>query len=227
MYLPYADRLRLYRQFKAIHLGDFQNIVSYYEIHEAAIYTLDFDAWFDCTLIYCQALFDAEHYGKHVVMCDYLLHTIMENNIVQWGGEDWYVRILHQKARSLMRLRENKKAEHILQELIKMHPFDQENVRLLFRLRLRALSRRRAEVRAVLVAIVLLIIILMTVETFILRLYPRYLGYFELIHNAMAVIGMSLFLFSEWYHWEKCRRSVRCYVQQAQKQKIENRSSTF
>jgi hypothetical protein len=152
-------------------------------------------------------------------MCDHLLHTIMENSIVHWGGEDWYIKILHQKTRSLICLREYQKAEHILQELVKMHPYDRELGRRLLQVRLHTLPSWRPQMRALLVIAVLFLVILMTIETFVLPMYPHYLPRFEAAHSSVIALALGLLLLSEWYHLEKCRRSVEVFVQNARKPK--------
>lgn len=124
MYFLPAERLRLYRNFKAIETNDFHGITRFYEQNEDGIRALDFDEYLDCTLIYTNALFETAEHGKHLVMCDHLLELVIIQNVETWGGEDLYHQLLFKKAASLFHLQDYKSAERILREIIKIYPGD-------------------------------------------------------------------------------------------------------
>ena len=56
-YLP-AQRLKLYRNFKAIDAVDYHGIVRFFERFEDGIRTLDDNEYFDCAFRYTEALFE-------------------------------------------------------------------------------------------------------------------------------------------------------------------------
>jgi tetratricopeptide (TPR) repeat protein len=209
MYWLPAQQLRLYRDFKAIRPGDFEAVIGYYEQHENAIRSFEFDAWFDCTLVYHQALYDAGQYGKHLVMCDYLAGVIMEHNLIYWGGEDWYVKILQQKAKTLVHLGEYQKAGHIFRELIKMDPDDKGSQQLLMQCLLNIRPQGLLRARALLVVLVLVVTALIATELFVLPLFPGYTKFFQWTHNGLLAFGVVVLLIAETRHYWRCLRAVR------------------
>ena len=120
-FLP-AYRLKIYRNFKSIEAADYHGIARYYERFEQDIHQLDFDEYFDCLASYTQALYEIGDYRKHLVMCDFLLETIIIQNVESWGGEDLYTKTLLAKATSQYFEQEYKSAERILKELVKIAP---------------------------------------------------------------------------------------------------------
>jgi tetratricopeptide (TPR) repeat protein len=207
-FLP-DQRIRLYREFKAIHPNDFQRIVPYYERHETAIRAFEFDAWFDCTLIYCQALYDGGFYRKHLVMCDYLLEIIIDQNIITWGGEDWYHKIIFQKALSLYQLDEFVKAQHVLRELLKMHPENEQMVRqLLLRCYLSQKPRWLLIARALAVLVVLLSVILVVIELSILSFFPKLIAPVQTFRYIILIGMLAWILVAETIHFFQGKRKV-------------------
>ncbi len=204
-YLP-AYRLKLYRNFKAIDTGDYHGIVRYYERFEDAIGTLDTEEYFDCTLAYTEALFETGNYGQHVVMCDHLLETVIMQNIESWGGEDIYAKLLFRKAAALFQLQEYAQSEHILRELIKLHPEDQLPVRFLRSCLLRQKPDWLTQTRAIAVGLTFLAVGAIILELFVVRLY--FLDYYEqalIAHNILLGSAVAVLAIGEFIHAWRCR----------------------
>ncbi len=209
-FLP-ANRLRLYRNFKAIEAHDFHGLVRYYERFEDGIRALDYDEWLDCTLAYTDALFETGNNGKHLVMCDHLLETLIMHNIDNWGGEDLFARTLFKKAASLYQLQEYAKAEHVLRELIKIYP--EERVAILFLNR--CLLRQRPvwlfRIRAITIALILFTTLFIAVEMLVVRpFYEDQVWWVQATHNVLLISSVLLLGFGEtWHAWQSKQRATQ------------------
>ncbi len=209
-----AYRLKLYRNFKALEANDFHGIVRYYERLEDDIRTLDADEYFDCTVTYTEALFQTADYGRHLVMCDHLLEFVIMQNVESWGGEDIYVKILFRKAASLYQQHEYARAEHVLRELIKLHPWHRLAPRFLRNCLLRQRPAWLFQVRAVALLLFLLSAAVVALEIFVVK--PFFTDYYRLaliVHNALLGSGLGLLLIGESRHLWRCARSMETFVQ--------------
>ncbi|MEO6037614.1 MAG: tetratricopeptide repeat protein, partial [Saprospiraceae bacterium] len=202
-FLP-ANRLRLYRNFKAIEAHDFHGLVRYYERFEDGIRALDFDEWLDCTLAYTDALFETGNHGKHLVMCDHLLETLIMHNIGNWGGEDLFARTLFRKAASLYQLQEYAKAEHVLRELIKIYPDERVAIQFLQRCLLQQRPAWVFRLRAVAIGLVLFTTLFIAVEMFVIRpFFEAQVWWAQGLHNILLATSLLLFAFGESLHtWQ-------------------------
>lgn len=214
-YLP-AQRLRLYRNFKAIDAADYHGIIRYFEHHEDGIRTLDEQEYFECALAYTEALFEVGQYGKHSVMCDHLLEFVIVQNIERWSGEDIFARLLFKKAVSLFQQREYTHSEHILRERIKLYPDDQPALRLLYACLTRQRPAWLAKTRAVAIGLAFLAVAAVGVELFVVR--PFFWDYYEtslLLHNVLLIGALATLAGGEFRHAWLCRKAVRTFARQA------------
>lgn len=210
MYYQPAQHLKLYRNFKSLRVNDFHGIVRYYEEFEEAIGTLDFEEYFDCTYAYTAALFETADYGKHVVMCDHLLEIIIMENVDTWAGKDVYAQVLFKKATSLYRLREDAQAEHVLRELLKLHPKDHLACHTLQVCLLRHRPSWLLKMRATAVATLLLGAIAVAIELFVVDpFFSQHSDTARWVYNSLMVGGAGLLAAGELAHYWRCRRSAR------------------
>jgi hypothetical protein len=220
MYFLPANRLRLYRNFKAIEAHDFYGMIRFYERFEDGIRSLDFEEFFDCTLTYIDALLETAQYGKHVVMCDQMLEYIIMNNIETWGGVDIYAKILHEKAISLFYLQEYPDSEHVLRELIKIHPWGNAYLSLLKKCLLRQKPSWLMTVRAVSVFLFLSSAVLIALQLFILKPhFPQFEKASIWAHYGTLATGLMALLLGESYHMWKSHASVRRFASRIRKTK--------
>lgn len=202
-----AYRLKLYRNFKALGATDFHSIVRYYEQHEDGLVSLDFEEYFDCALLYTQALYETGDYGKHVVMSDHLLELIIMNNVETLGGEDIYARVLYRKAAAQFNQFEFANAGHVLRELIKLHPRDEPAKRLLLHCLLEQKPSWLQKVRAFAVALTLLAATAIALEIFIVKpFFPQWFDMALVVHNVFLAGGILTFALGEWRHYWLCRK---------------------
>ena len=219
-YLP-AYRLKIYRDFKAIEAVDFHGIVRYYERFEQDIHQLDFEEYFDCLASYTQALYEIGDYRKHLVMCDFLLETIIIQNVESWGGEDLYTKTLLAKATSQYYEQEFKSAERILKELVKIAP---ENTVLAQKLWEKCLLRQKPNwlmrIRALGVGILLFTALFIAVEIFVVApFFSEYHARVQLAHNVLLVLGLLILFAGELRHVWICHHTVKCFVQRTRQKK--------
>ncbi len=209
-FLP-ANRLRLYRNFKAIEVSDFHGLVRYYERFEDGILALDFEEWLDCTLAYTDALFETGNHGKHLVMCDHLLETLIMHNIENWGGEDLFARTLFKKAASLYHLQEYAKAEHVLRELIKIYPDERVAIYFLQRCLLRQRPLWLFRARAVSVGVLLFAALFIAFEIFVINpFFETYTVWAQWLHNGLLIAGILLLACGESLHaWRSQQGALR------------------
>jgi len=211
-FLP-ANRLRLYRNFKAIEAQDFHGTVRFYEQYEEGIRALDFEEYFDCTFTYTNALFETMQFGKHGVMCDFLLETIIMQNLDTWGGEDIYARILYDKAVSLYYLREYAPAEHVMRELIKIHPYHTTYLRLLNKCMLRRKPAWLMTARAVALALILCSAVFVGLELFVVKpFFPEHDQRALWVHYASLAAGLVVLFWGESRHVWRCRYNSNVFA---------------
>lgn len=218
-FLP-ANRLRLYRDFKALETNDYYGIIRYYEHFEDAIRTLDFEEYLECTLAYTNALFQTDHHGKHTVMCDHLLEIIIMQNVGTWGGDDLYERVLFQKAVSLFYLQEYPKAEHVLRELIKINPADPMPCRFLHKCLLHQKPAWLMRTRAAGVGLALLAALVIALELFVVKPFIEgWLVPTQIAHNLLIGTSVGVFAVGEMLYVWRCRRIVETFAKNVKKRR--------
>lgn len=218
-YLP-AYRLKLYRNFKALGATDYHGIVQYYEQYEEAIGTLEKEEYFDCTLAYTEALFAIGNYGQHVVMSDHLLELVIMGNIRTWGGEDIYAKLLFKKAAALYQQEDYSRSEHILRELIKLHPRDRLPVRFLRSCLLRQKPSWLTKTRGLAIVLVFLAAAVIALELFVVRpFFPDYYEHALILHNVLLITAIFALAGGEFGHGWHCYYTARLFAKKMRKRK--------
>lgn len=222
MYFLPAERLRLYRNFKAIEINDFHGLIRYYEQNEDGIRALEFEQYLDCTLIYADALFEAEDFGKFIVMCDHLLEIVIMQNIHEWEGIDLYHRLLLTKSEALYHQQEYAKSERILKEVIKLYPYDGLAAVYLNKVMLRQRGVWLFHARGITVGLALFAVIVIALELLAIpQLFPDLSTPFQVAHNLLIGLSLAALSVSEAFHALRCRRRCLKFVAQARKHRRE------
>lgn len=221
MYFLPAERLRLYRNFKSIEVNDFHGIIRFYEQNEDGIRALEFDEYLGCTLTYTNALYEAGDYGKHLVMCDYLLELVIMQNVEHWDGNDIYHHLLFRKSTTFYFLQEFGKSERILREIIKIYPHDHLAALYLNKAMLLQKPGWLYRARAASVGFALLAVAVIALEILAVpQFYPSLLQPMQVAHNLLIAFSLASISVGEGWHalhcWLKTRRSVR----QARQKKV-------
>jgi hypothetical protein len=216
-FLP-AERLRLYRNFKAIEVNDYHGLVRYYEQNEDGIRGLDFVEYLDCTLVYTNALFEASNYGKHLVMCDHLLEVVIMQNVVDWDGQDLYHLLLLKKATSLYYLQEYGKSARMLYEIIKIYPNDRLAAVFLNQALLRQKPGWLFSLRAATVVFALMAVLVIALEILAgPKYFPTLLQPMQFGHNLLIALSLASIAIGEAWHALSCRIKTTRFVKVSSK----------
>jgi tetratricopeptide (TPR) repeat protein len=212
-YLP-AQRLKVYRNFKAIDAADYYGIIRYFEQHEEALGELDEEEYFDCAYTYAQALFEVGYYNQAVVMFDHLLEKVIVQNIAMWEGKDVFVHLLARKATALMRQQQWARAEHVVREGVKLNPEDPYWRQLLNKCLLRQRPHRLRQAWALCMGLLFASLLAVALELFVVRpFFPTYAPLLLFSHQLLLGAALAIALGSEGWHWYACRRKIRTFVQ--------------
>jgi len=221
MYFLPTERLRLYRNFKAIEVTDFNGLIRYYEQNEDGIRVLDFDEYLDCTTTYSNALFESGDYGKHLVMCDHLLELVIMQNIDHWCGEDLYHRLLFKKSAALYHLQEFSKSERILREIIKIYPHDRRAALYLNKALLLQKPSWLFRTRAIAVAFALIAVLVIALEILAVpQFFPSLLLPMQIAHNLLIGLSLASLSVGEAWHVLRSRLKTRSLVREAKRRKF-------
>lgn len=212
--------LKIYRNFKAIEPTEWLRVVRYYERHEAAIRSLDFDEHFDCLKTYTEALFHSGQSAKHLVMSDVLIGEIFEKNVRAWHGEDVFAQTLFQKAASHYNLDELARSEHVLRELLKIRPNYPLADALLFRVFRAKKAVYLKKTRAVALVFFLAAVPVIAFQLFVVRnFHPELNSVFTKIWCGFLALGwVALIVGDGWVYWSAWRQ-VRQFVDESRLKK--------
>ncbi len=128
---PSAYRSKIYRDFKEIDSCEYRNIIRFFEENQKDIHNLELEEYFELMVTYLSALFEIGAYERYLRLADGAIETSIIHNIHFFRGEDVYRKLLFRKAASHYNLLQNEKAEHVLRELIKMDPYDEDAISFL------------------------------------------------------------------------------------------------
>lgn len=201
---PHTYHSLIYRNFRAIDGSEYRRLVRYYERHEKSILLLDFEEYFDLLVTYTKALFETSEYRKHLLMADAVIKTSILQNITYVRGEEVYRSTLFQKAASHYNLNEFSKAAHILEELIKMNPYDPLSIRFLGRVLRDDKPTFIRHTRAVSIFLFLLSALIICIEVLIVKhFYATYDPLIELTRNSIFGLGVLTMVSAELSHrWQ-------------------------
>ncbi len=202
---------KVYLEFRAIEATDYRKIVHFYEKQEDAILQLDFEEYFELLTAYVHALFEAGTYHRHVQIVDVVIETAIEHNIIFYKGEDIFLTMLFRKAASLYNLFEYERAEYILREIIKIHPWYTDAIQFLKKCLNRRQPRYVQVCRAASVALFLLGTALFIVDIlWIQHFLQQYAGTGRAIRFASFGMGATLLVGADLL----CRLQVERHVYQ-------------
>ncbi len=209
MYYSQATRLRLYRDFKALDPRDPYSIVRYYEQHEEALRWLDQQEFLDCTLAYTNALFEAEEYARHIVMCDFLIEFVMCENVTYFGGEDVFFNQLYKKSLSYYHLNDMPNATRLLISVVHIAPEHLPARAILFDCLQKEMPKRRLHIRAwALLAILLSALVSGALGLVVQPFYPAWVNAVKYGAVATFLVGLLTYLFAEVEHYKRCKRTI-------------------
>jgi hypothetical protein len=211
---------RIYRDFKAIPSTDFRRIVRFYERFEKTILTLDFDEYFELLVSYSRALFEISEYQKSILMAETVIHTSIMDNITHVNGEEIYCNTLFRKAAAHYNIYEYTETEHILQELLKLQPFNPLSILLLEKTLRKKESRFIQNIRAATIFLLLMAAITIAVELLLVRpFFEKYTHIIENGRNTMFFLGVIVMIGGTFLHYWRVHLLVKKTLRQLIKSK--------
>jgi tetratricopeptide (TPR) repeat protein len=200
----------LFRTFHGLDPQSYQEIIRFFEEHETEIQTLDFDEYFELLTTYVNALFEVGAYAEHLLMVDTVIEISIQNNLVEYRGEDIFQRSLFKKAASLYHRHRYPEAEHVLLELLKMRPQDPAALHFLHKCLCTNYPQVRSNARATAVFLIFSCVFLIGIEVLLIRpFYGMYTSVFEWSRNSIFILALGAIAFGELYHRWLARRAVR------------------
>ena len=192
---------QIFRNFKAIDVKDFRRVVHFYEQSEKSIMQLDFDEYFELVVAYTNALFEITEYRKHLLMANVVIENSISQNVTHINGTEIYRSTLFMKAASHYNLREYSKAKHVLHELLKMNPHDDNNRRFLLRVMGDDRPSYLRKARAWAVSLFLATAFIVCVEVLVIRLfYVEFNQKIEFARDFLFLLGIFLLASTEIFH---------------------------
>ncbi len=209
MFRP-AHHSKLFRTFHGLDPQSYQEVIRFFEDHEAEIQDLDFDEYFEMLTTYVNALFEAGAYAEHLLMVDTVIEISIRNNLIEYRGEDIFQRSLFKKAASLYHSRRYAEAEHVLLELLKMRPNDPAAMLFLRKCLRTHYPQIRSNARATAVFLIFSCVFLIAIEVLLIRpFYGMYTSVFEWSRNSIFALALVAIAFGELYHRWLAGREVR------------------
>jgi tetratricopeptide (TPR) repeat protein len=224
MHQPQTYYSQLYRNFRAIEVGEYRKLVHFYERYEKEIVHLEFAEYFELLVTYTNALFEIAAYQKHLLMADVVIEISFSENITEVGGQEIFHATLFQKAASYYNLFDFPKAIYVLTELIKMIPDDKEVAKFLEK----CLRQNRPELikhtRAIAIFIFLATALIICIEALVIRNFlENWTHLVELTRNYLFVLGFIVLNGGELVHRFTAKRDVLKLIDLAKKRKNEEK----
>lgn len=206
---------KIYRDFQEVQQTSWHNVTRFYEEHERLILNLEFEEYFEVLLCYTGALFEIGAYRKHISMSNTIIEISILENIPHFRGDDIYSKTLFRKAASHFNLLEYKDCEHILRELIKMNPQDDDTVNFLKRCLRSTQPKYIQNSRAAAILFFFLTAIIICIEVlFIKHFLPDLTDMVMDLRNGIFIIGLFTLFSGDLYHRWKTNKEVNDFVRE-------------
>jgi len=205
---------KVYRDFREIEVTNYRKVIHFYEEKETEIRKLDFEESFELLVAYVNALFEIGAYQKHLLMVDYVIESSILGNIQYYQGEDIYCKMLFKKSASHYNLFEFEKADYILRELVKMNPYNEDNILFLKKCLRRKNTNIINQARAGGILLFLLSAIVISFEVLLIRpFYKNFVDVIEISRIVLFLLGVVFLLGGDFIHRWKIEREVNQFVQ--------------
>ncbi len=123
---------QVYIDFYELHRDSFESIVFFFERNQGAIRQLPLEEQLELKAEYLNACFETAQYHKYLAHVDELIEDMIAHNIVIIHGRDEYISSLFRKSAALFNLERYDDSIHIVRQLCRMDPKNQ-NARILYR----------------------------------------------------------------------------------------------
>jgi tetratricopeptide (TPR) repeat protein len=210
---PYLFKDDVYKEFKALERASYRDVIQYYEINKYKIQLLDIEWYFEILYAYGLALFELGMHQRYLQVAEEVLGLSIEHNIIEIEHEDVYGSTLFRKAASHFHLQERDKAEHIIRQLLHIHPLNDDARQFYCRLQI---SKRKYSgfTRGLSVILLLSSALFIAIELLVFRpFYADWVSRVEIFRNALFASGLGTYLFGEVFNrlavYYRLRRDVQ------------------
>jgi len=211
---------RVYRDFKAIEATDYRQIIHFYEGNEEQVLQLDEQECFELMYAYTNALFEVGYHQKHLLMSDNALAWVIEYNIREHRGEDVFATLLFRKAASFFNLDRNEEARHVLEELVRIDPYDEDVILFLKKCLRRMEPAILNHAKAASIFLLLLTAFIISIEVLFVRpFYKIYVDLIEASRITTFIIACSILAMGTLWHYLRVENRVNEFVLQTRRSK--------
>ncbi len=217
---PYIFQSELYLKFLEIGLKKYSKVILFYEEHEIQIMALHLDEYFELFVSYINALFEVGEHEKFLLNIDEGIELSIARSVNLYRGEDLYHKLLFRKAACLYHQMRYKEAKYILEELIKIQPWNDHSI--MFLKKCNRAEKPSYVNHTIIVGVFIFIITagVIAIEIFFIRqFYQEFTNTIEIIRNVMFVLGTIVLLSGQTIHFWKIHQQVEKFVTQQRKRK--------
>ena len=215
----------IYQRFKEIQFADHRELVRFFETNKKAIYTLDFQEYFELLVDYTMALFEMGRYQKYISISDEVIEISIAKNIKFFKCEDIYQKFLFKKAAAYYNLMAYGQSEYILKELIKMNPTDPLVIQFLKKCKSKKRPQYLHTARAISIFLFILAASVIAIEILFIRNFmPNLTASTELLRNGIFASGILLLIGVELYHRYQIYSSTKQFIRKCKKLKSKTAS---
>lgn len=217
---PSAYRSKIYRDFKEIDSCEYRAIIRFFEENQEDIRNLELEEYFELMVTYLDSLFEIGAYERYLRLANGAIETSIIHNIHFFRGEDVYRKLLFRKAAAHHNLQQNKKAQHVIRELIKMDPHDEESVRFLKKSLWIEKPEFITNFRGWSILLFILAAAVICAELLLVRpFFPEYTTTVEFFRIGLFALGLILMFIGDIYHQINLIYSTQKFVKKMQKRK--------
>jgi len=217
---PYLFQSELYLKFLDIGLKKYRKVILFYEEHEIQIMVLHHDEYFELFISYINALFEIGEHEKFLQNIDEGIELSIARKVNIYRGEDLYHKLLFRKAACLYHQMRYPEAKYILEELIKIQPWNDHTIMFLKKCNRAKKPAYVMNTMGAGIFIFILTAIVIAVEIFVIRQYfDKHTSFFEVCRISMFCLGVLVLVSGRAYHLWKVHNSVESFVTKQRKRK--------
>ena len=217
---PYVFQSELYLKFLGIGLKKYRKIILFYEENQIQIMALHFDEYFELFIAYINSLFEIGEHKKFLQNIDEGIELSIARSVNLYRGEDLYHKLLFRKAACLYHQMRYPEAKYILEELIKIQPWNEHSILFLKKV---IRSNKPNYVMHTIAAGVFIFIItagIIAIEIFFIRqFYQEHTAFIEVARNVMFLLGAVVLMSGQLFHFWSIHLQVEKFVLEQRKRK--------
>lgn len=213
---------RVYRDYLAIEPKDYQRIIRFYERRQEQINQLEYDEQSELLFVFTNALFEVGAYQQYLQVVDHAIMITLEEklSLSLSDKQDFFEKFLFRKAAAYIQTQQLNQAEHVLKELLRIHP-EYEFADLLLRQTLRkqdiSITYHSRPASIFLFGLSALII---AIEILIIRpFYDLHVDSIEWTRNFVFVIGLIVLIMGELITYWRAFRTTQMVTSKSSRQK--------